>query len=136
MRHMRRLPTVGRGSARPSVRGSARHKSLADNCAPPHSPSMNKAVAGIAALNFAFHMATAKLYGFFIDEIYFLACSEHLAWGYVDLPPLTAFHAWLTPHLFSDSAYSIRLFPSLAAAGIVLLAAVIARERGGGSCDH
>src|SRR5436190_1498066 len=50
---------------------------------------MNKAVAAIAALNFAFHMATAKLYGFFIDEIYFLAfCSylcmnsiEPLVWG-------------------------------------------------------
>jgi 4-amino-4-deoxy-L-arabinose transferase-like glycosyltransferase len=93
---------------------------------------MNKAVAAIAALNFAFHMATAKLYGFFIDEIYFLACGEHLAWGYVDFPPLTAFQAWLTRHLFGDSAYSIRLFPSLAAAGIVLIAAAIARELGGG----
>ena len=93
---------------------------------------MNKAVAAVAALNFAFHMATAKLYGFFIDEIYFLACGEHLAWGYVDFPPLTAFQAWLTRHLFGDSAYSIRLFPSLAAAGVVLLAAAIARELGGG----
>ena len=93
---------------------------------------MNRAVAAIAALNFAFHMATAKLYGFFIDEIYFLACGEDLAWGYVDFPPLTAFQAWLTRHLFGDSAYSIRLFPSLAAAGIVLLSAAIARELGGG----
>ena len=93
---------------------------------------MNKAVAAVAALNFAFHMATAKLYGFFIDEIYFLACGQHLAWGYVDFPPLMAFQAWLTRHLFGDSAYSIRLFPSLAAAGVVLLAAAIARELGGG----
>src|SRR5258705_8987149 len=93
---------------------------------------MNRAVALIAALNFAFHMATAKLYGFFIDEIYFLACGQHLAWGYIDFPPLTAFQAWLARHLFGDSAYSIRLFPSLAAAGIVLLAAAIARELGGG----
>ncbi len=93
---------------------------------------MNRIVAAIAALDFAFHMATAKLYGFFIDEIYFLACGEHLAWGYVDMPPLTAFQAWLTRHLFGDSPYSIRLFPSLAAAGIVLLAAAIARELGGG----
>ena len=93
---------------------------------------MNKAVTAIAALTFAFHMATAKLYGFFIDEIYFLACGEHLAWGYVDFPPLTAFQAWLTRYLFGDSAYSIRLFPSMAAAGIVLLAAAMARELGGG----
>ena len=93
---------------------------------------MSRAVSAIAALTFAFHMATATLYGFFIDELYFLACGQHLAWGYVDFPPLTAFQAWLTRHLFGDSAYSIRLFPSLAAAGIVLLAGAIARELGGG----
>jgi hypothetical protein len=93
---------------------------------------MNKAVAVIAAAAFAFHELTAKMYGFFIDEIYFLACGQHLDWGYVDFPPLTAFQAWLTRHLFGDSAYSIRLFPSLAAAGIVLLTAAIARELGGG----
>jgi 4-amino-4-deoxy-L-arabinose transferase and related glycosyltransferases of PMT family len=89
-------------------------------------------VAFIAGLKFAFHMATAKLYGFFIDELYFLACGQHLAWGYVDLPPLTAFQAWLTRHLFGDSAYSIRLFPSLAGAGFVLIAGAIVRELGGG----
>jgi len=93
---------------------------------------MNRVVALLATAAFAFHMVTAKLYGFFIDELYFLACGQHLAWGYVDMPPLTAFQAWLTRHLFGDSAYSIRLFPSLAAAGIVLLAAAIARELGGG----
>jgi hypothetical protein len=89
-------------------------------------------VASIAGVAFAFHMATAKLYGFFIDELYFLACGQHLAWGYVDMPPLTAFQAWLTRHLFGDSPYSIRLFPSLAAAGAVLLAGALVRELGGG----
>ncbi|HSP35022.1 MAG TPA: glycosyltransferase family 39 protein, partial [Thermoanaerobaculia bacterium] len=92
---------------------------------------MNKTVVFIAALAFAFHEATAKLYGFFIDEIYFVACGQHLAWGYVDFPPLTAFQAWLTRGLFGDSPYSIRLFPSLAAAGLVLLTAAIVRELGG-----
>jgi len=89
-------------------------------------------VACVAAAKFAFHMATANLYGFFIDELYFLASGQHLAWGYVDFPPLTAFQAWLTRHLFGDSPYSIRLFPSLAGAGVVLLAGAIARELGGG----
>jgi len=93
---------------------------------------MNRVVALLATAAFAFHIATAKLYGFFIDELYFLACGQHLAWGYVDMPPLTAFKAWLTRHLLGDSAYSIRLFPSLAAAGIVLITAAIARELGGG----
>src|SRR5580765_1427596 len=99
---------------------------------PPDLPGMNRIVALLATLTFAFHMSTASLYGFFIDELYFLACGQHLAWGYVDMPPLTAFQAWLTRHLFGDSPYSIRLFPSLAGAGLVLLAAAIARELGGG----
>jgi len=89
-------------------------------------------VACLAGAKFLFHMATASLYGFFIDEIYFLACGQHLAWGYVDMPPLTAFQAWLTRALFGDSPWSIRLFPSLAGAGMVLLAGAIVRELGGG----
>ncbi len=93
---------------------------------------MNRIVALLATLTLAFHMATATLYGFFIDELYFLACGQHLAWGFIDMPPLTAFQAWLTRHLFGDSPYSIRLFPSLAGAGLVLLAGVLVRELGGG----
>src|SRR5204863_5776321 len=93
---------------------------------------MSKSVWTIAGLNFAFHMATAKLYGFFIDEIYFLACGEHLAWGYVDMPPLTAFQAWLARHLFGDSQRSIRLLPALLGAVLVLQAGALVRRLGGG----
>jgi hypothetical protein len=87
--------------------------------------------AYLALAKFLLHFSTAGLYGLFIDELYFLACGEHLAWGYVDMPPLTAFQAWLTRALFGDSPYSIRLFPSLAGAGLVLLTGAIVRELGG-----
>jgi 4-amino-4-deoxy-L-arabinose transferase-like glycosyltransferase len=49
----------------------------------------------------------------------------------VDMPPLTAFQAWLTRALFGDSMLSIRLFPALAGAGLVLLTGTIVRELGG-----
>jgi len=88
-------------------------------------------VAYVASVKLIAHLATASVYGFFIDELYFLACGQHLAWGYVDMPPLTAFQAWLTRALFGDSAYSIRLFPSLAAAGLVLLTGTLVRALGG-----
>src|SRR5258708_24698323 len=96
------------------------------------SSCMNNSIRVIAAIKFLFPFLTARLYGFFIGELYFLACGQHLAWGYIDMPPLTAFQAWLTRHLFGDSPYSIRLFPALAGAGLVLVAAAIARELGGG----
>jgi hypothetical protein len=38
----------------------------------------------LAAVYFLAHMATAMGYGYFRDALYFLACSEHLAWGYAD----------------------------------------------------
>jgi hypothetical protein len=85
----------------------------------------------IAAGTLALHLAAANVYGLFIDELYFLACGERLAWGYVDMPPLTAVQAWLARGLFGDSMVAIRLFPALAGAGLVLLAGALVRELGG-----
>jgi hypothetical protein len=48
------------------------------------------------------------------------------------MPPLTAFQAWLTRALFGDSPWSIRLFPALAGAGLVLLTGALVRALGGG----
>src|SRR5262249_56791142 len=89
-------------------------------------------VAYLAAAKLLLHLLTAANYGLFVDELYFLACGEHLAWGYVDMPPLTGFQAWLARALFGDSIYAIHLFPALAGAGLVLLAGALARELGGG----
>jgi hypothetical protein len=88
-------------------------------------------VAYLAAGSLLLHLATAGVYGLFIDELYFLACGEHLAWGYVDMPPLTAVQAWLARTLFGDSMLGIRLLPALACAGLVVLTGAIVRELGG-----
>jgi len=47
-------------------------------------------------------MATNGRYGYFRDELYYLACSEHLDAGYVDQPPLIAFIAWIAPTIMSS----------------------------------
>ncbi|MCK5366024.1 MAG: hypothetical protein KAR22_23775, partial [Gammaproteobacteria bacterium] len=39
---------------------------------------------GLAALTILVALARNGRYGYFIDELYYVACSEHLAWGYVD----------------------------------------------------
>ncbi len=79
-----------------------------------------------------FYVNTFTAYGFFRDELYFLACGEHLAWGYVDQPPLVAVVAWGTRALLGDSLFAIRFFPALAGAIKLLLVAFMARELGGG----
>jgi len=68
---------------------------------------------------------------FLRDELYYLACSRHLAWGYVDQPPLIALIAWMVRSTIGDSLAAIRLLPALAGAGEIVLTALIARELGG-----
>ncbi|HEX2777712.1 MAG TPA: glycosyltransferase family 39 protein [Candidatus Acidoferrales bacterium] len=71
-------------------------------------------------------------YGFFRDELYYIACGEHLAWGYIDQPPLIALTAWFARHTFGESLFAVRLLPALAGAAVVFLTGWIAREFGGG----
>ncbi len=85
---------------------------------------------GIAA--FIAHIATSWRYGYFRDELYFIACSKHLSWGYVDQPPLVAFAAWLSAP-FHYNIVALRALPVISAALTVWLAARIARELGGGT---
>jgi uncharacterized membrane protein YfbV (UPF0208 family) len=86
----------------------------------------------IAACVLMLHLLTANRYGYFGDELYHMACGEHLAWGYVDQPPLIAVFAWLTRRLFGTSVFAIRLFPALAGFALVWLTGLLTRELGGG----
>ena len=89
-------------------------------------------LAAIAAVKLLLHLATASRYGYFGDELYFMACGEHLDWGYVDQPPLIGLAAWLVRHTLGTSLLAMRLPSALAGAGLVLLTGLLARELGGG----
>ena len=86
----------------------------------------------LAAATLLFHLLTIRGYGYFRDELYYLACARHLDWGYVDHPPLVAVLTAGVRALLGDSLFAIRLLPALAAAATVLLTAALARELGGG----
>jgi hypothetical protein len=85
----------------------------------------------IAAARLLLHLLTATRYGYFGDELYHLACGEHLDWGYVDQPPLIALIAWFTRHVLGTSLFAIHLLPAFAGAALVWLTGVITRELGG-----
>jgi hypothetical protein len=85
----------------------------------------------LSLLLFALHMLFNGRYGYFIDELYYLACSHHLAWGYVDQAPLIAVITWLERITLGDSLHALRFLPAVAAGLKVLLTALIARELGG-----
>jgi hypothetical protein len=71
-------------------------------------------------------------YGYFRDELYYIACSDHLAWGYVDQPPLSIALLWLNRHLWGDSLGALRMPPALAGAAVVILTGLLAHELSGG----
>lgn len=89
-------------------------------------------LGAIAGADLVLHVALSGRYGYWIDELYFIACGDHLAWGYVDHPPLIAAIAASSRALFGDSLFAIRILPALAGAALIFLAGWIARLLGGG----
>ena len=84
----------------------------------------------IAAIYFALQLATSTRYGYFRDALYYLACSEHLAFGYVDQPPLIALLGWVTRHTLGTSLPALVFWPALAGVTRIFLVAACAREFG------
>src|SRR5881296_3393656 len=66
-----------------------------------------------------FHCYFNNRYGYFRDEFDYLACGSHLAWGYVDQPPLIPFFTKLSRLVLGDSLRSIRIIPALATSAAI-----------------
>jgi Dolichyl-phosphate-mannose-protein mannosyltransferase len=85
----------------------------------------------IALAKLLFHIYFNNRYGYFRDEFDYISCGDHLAWGYVDQPPLIPFLIHLNRAVLGDSLRSIRFIPALASSLLVVQTAIIAREFGG-----
>jgi len=85
----------------------------------------------IALADLFFHIYFNNRYGYFRDEFDYIACSKHLAWGYVDQPPLIPFLVRVCQGVLGDSLRAIRFMPAVASSFLVVQTAVIARELGG-----
>ena len=88
-------------------------------------------VLAIAFMKLVLHCVFNNRYGYFRDEFDYLACGDHLAWGYVDQPPLLPFLVRVSRVVLGDSLRSIRFLPALATSAMVVLTALIVREFGG-----
>lgn len=91
-----------------------------------------QAVLLIALGQFVLHMWVAAHDGIFRDELYYIAASRHLDFGFVEYPPLVAVAAGAERLLFGNSLVGFRLLPALAGALIVLLTADMVGMLGGG----
>jgi len=108
------------------VAGSSR-----ENREPNAFASGTAIVVYVALVRMVLYFVAAPNYGYFRDELYYLACGEHPAWGYVDQPPLIAWIAWSLQHTIGRSLWAVRLLPALAGAATIVLAGLLARELGG-----
>jgi hypothetical protein len=100
---------------------------------PAPSPSAERLARWALPLaTLVFFLVTARGYGVFRDELYYLACARHLAWGYVDHPPMVAAVAALVGWLFGESWLALRMVSALVMAGTVLLVGETSRALGGG----
>ncbi len=90
-------------------------------------------LALMAVVKVALHLVPTALldYGYFVDELYYLACSEHLARGFVDMPPLFPAITALIRATLGDSLLALRLLPALAGAALVAMTGLLARDLGG-----
>jgi Dolichyl-phosphate-mannose-protein mannosyltransferase len=91
---------------------------------------MGIAVA-IALAKLLFHIYFNNRYGYFRDEFDYISCGDHLAWGYVDQPPLIPFLIHVSRAVLGDSLRAIRFIPALASSLLVVQTAMLAREFGG-----
>jgi Dolichyl-phosphate-mannose-protein mannosyltransferase len=91
-----------------------------------------RGIALIAVAAFAVEMAVSARYGYVRDELYFLAAGQHLAFGYVDQPPLTPLLARLAAVAGGNTLVALRVLPALGLAALVVATAAMSRMLGAG----
>jgi hypothetical protein len=87
-------------------------------------------LAGIKLFAHLYINATSE-FGLHRDEYLYLAEGDHLAWGFMEVPPMIPFFSWILKATIGVSEVSVRLLPALAGVASIYLVALMAREMGG-----
>jgi 4-amino-4-deoxy-L-arabinose transferase-like glycosyltransferase len=84
-----------------------------------------------AAVVIVLHLATNSTLGFHTDELYYLDCGRHPAFGYVDFPPIVPLLARLETGLLGVTPWALRILPSIVSGLLVALFGAYVRRLGG-----
>src|SRR5262245_31160846 len=106
-------------------------RALFESTRPPFAAGL---VGALAATKLALHLFVLAVtpYGVHRDEFLYFSMGEHLRFWRMDFPPAIAVLANLSRALFDHSLAAVRVLPAVAGMILVILAALIARELGGG----
>ena len=89
------------------------------------------AVLIIAGISFLAHVLVGNNDGYFRDELYFMAMSQHPAFGYTDVPPLVPWITQVPRFLTGNALWAIHVISALVCAGTIILTGLMARLLGG-----
>lgn len=70
-------------------------------------------------------------YGYFRDELYYIALSHHLDWGYIDVPPLLPFCITLLRYTIGNSLFAIHLFSAMMGVFVLIITWMMVKKMGG-----
>ncbi len=100
----------------------------------PRPPFAAGVVLTLAALKLLLHMVVLAVtpYGIQRDAFLYFAMGDHLRLWHMDFPPMIALMGNLQSAIFGHTLAAARVFPALEGCAILIVAALIARELGGG----
>lgn len=78
------------------------------------------------------HLLTSTNYELHRDEMLYFNMGDHLAFGYLTVPPVTGFLAFVVKQIFGYSVFGIRLIPALFGAVTLFVIAKMVKDLGGG----
>lgn len=88
-------------------------------------------ISALVALKMSLLLLVGGRWGYHRDEPYYVVAGRHLAWGYVDQPPMTPALARAANAIFGKSLTGFRLLPALVSSALLVVAAATAGELGG-----
>jgi hypothetical protein len=97
-------------------------------------PTPTATIVALCLLPLLVHLAVNLFagYGYFRDELYYIACAKRLGAGYVDQPPFSIWLLALVRLLIGDSVFAIRFVPAILSALSVALVCLLVRKMHGG----
>jgi len=82
-------------------------------------------------LKLLFHFFGNTNYGLHRDEYLYIDEGNHLAWGFMEVPPFTPFIGKIAITLFGENTFAVRLFPTLVGVAVLILILLMVKELGG-----